>query len=128
MTRKTRSAALALAGGAIALLVAGAVGAVPPSYRTEVLADNPSGYWRLGEASGTVAFDETANHLNGAYKNGVGLGMPGAVATDTNTAAFFDGGNDRVEWTDLPGLDPRTNDFTIEGWVKTSVSPIDTER
>ena len=76
-----------------------------------------------------MALDETANDSRGAYKNGVALSIPSAVPTDPlNTAAGFDGGNDRVEWPDSPVLDMGLGDFTMEGWVKTSVSPIDTER
>ena len=93
------------------------------------MADNPFGYWRLGETTGTVAFDETVNDSRGVYKNGVALNIPSAIPTDPlNGAAGFDGGNDRVEWPDSPVLDVGTSDFTMEGWVKTTVSPIDTER
>ena len=28
--------------------------AIGPSFRDEVMADNPAGYWRLGEASGSL--------------------------------------------------------------------------
>src|SRR5439155_1183684 len=32
------------------------------AYRDVILADNPIMYWRLGETSGTIAQDESANH------------------------------------------------------------------
>ena len=65
------------------------VTAPPPStYRTTVLADTPRGYWRLGEASGTSASDETGTSA-GVYTGGVTLGQAGAVtATRTRRRAW----------------------------------------
>lgn len=37
------------------------------SYRDEVVADAPLGYWRLGEASGTVAADSSGKNHPGTY-------------------------------------------------------------
>jgi hypothetical protein len=37
------------------------------SYETEILADSPVGYWRLGEASGTTAADASGNGYTGTY-------------------------------------------------------------
>jgi hypothetical protein len=48
------------------------------SYQGEVLVDSPVGYWRLGETSGTIANDETANNLDGTYVNAPTLGVAGA--------------------------------------------------
>ena len=105
--------------------------ATPVTYRAEVMADNPAGYWRLGEAPlGTVALDETVNNSRGAYKNGVALGIPSAVPTDPlNAAAGFDGGNDRVEWPGQPR--PRHGPRRLHdgGLGQDEPSrPIDTER
>jgi hypothetical protein len=55
-----------------------ATASVAGVYRSDVLADNPVGYWRLGETSGTTATDETANNHSGTYQNGVTLGAAGA--------------------------------------------------
>ena len=113
-TEKARLTALLLAVFAITLVVSGAAAVTPVTYRAEVMADNPVGYWRLGEAPlATVALDETVNNSRGAYKNGVTLGVPGGIPTDTDTGASFDGGNDRVEWVDSPTLDTGTGDFTM---------------
>ncbi len=49
----------------------------PPPYALAVLADTPAGYWRLGEAGGSIATDSSANGLNGLYENGVVYGVPG---------------------------------------------------
>ena len=61
--------------------------------RSEVLADNPVGYWRFGEASGTVASDESAKANDGAYLPNSGgvwtggvLGATGLIVNDSDTA------------------------------------------
>jgi concanavalin A-like lectin/glucanase superfamily protein len=87
-------------------------------YRDEVLADAPGAYWRLGEASGTTAADDTG-HASGTYVGGVVLGRPGALAGDSNTAAAFDGSNDTVSVPHVAALSASTG-LTLEAWVKPS--------
>jgi subtilisin-like proprotein convertase family protein len=86
-------------------------------YAGAVLADNPAGYWRFGEASGTTAVDSSPNHNDGTYLNGPVLGVPGALVADANTAASFDGVNDSVRVPDANSLDVGDT-FTLEGWAK----------
>jgi hypothetical protein len=88
-----------------------------------VLSDAPRAYWRLGEGSGAVAADERGV-APGTYENGVTLGVPGALMTETTTAARFDGVDDRVNMGDPANgaLDVGTGDFTVEAWLKTSVN------
>ena len=87
---------------------------VEVGYRTAVLRDSPGGYWRLGEASGTTAADETGTS-NGTYQNGVALGQAGAVTG--NTAASFDGTDDLISVPNAAGLNA-TSGVTVEAWVK----------
>jgi hypothetical protein len=91
------------------------------SYAETVRADAPRGYWRLGEASGTVAAEDQ-HRADGTYLGGVVLGAAGALAADADTAARFDGGNDKLTVPDPAGgsLDFGTGDFTVEAWVKPS--------
>ena len=60
------------------------------SYPERVAADGPITYWRLGEASGTTAFDETVNSIDATY-----LGVPGfsvgSLTSDADTAVDFNG-------------------------------------
>jgi hypothetical protein len=88
-----------------------------------VLADSPRAYWRLGETSGSSALDQLGV-APGTYVSGVALGVPGAPAGDANTAARFDGVDDRVNMADPASgaLDFGTSDFTVEAWVKTTVN------
>jgi 6-phosphogluconolactonase (cycloisomerase 2 family) len=77
------------------------------------------GYWRLGESSGTVACDSTANHDNGTYLGGVTLGVPGAISGDPDTAVSLTTGQ-----VSVPSASPLNvgDDFTIEAWVKRGAS------
>src|SRR5205823_5732475 len=74
------------------------------------------GYWRLGEASGTTAADETASPHPGTYLGGVLLGQPGAIQGDSDTAPSFDGTNDSVRIRSVPALNATTG-LSIEAWV-----------
>lgn len=96
-------------------LITVTVSAPPDAYDATVLSDGPSGYWRLGETSGTSAADATGAPA-GTIKNGVTLGMAGALVDDPNTAMRFDG-NGYVSVTNRSNLNP-TADFTVEAWVR----------
>jgi hypothetical protein len=123
--RKASVLSTALAVVFLASMVAGGAGttaAVTP-YDDEVLADTPRGYWRLGETTGTIAADASPNGNTGSYRSGVTLGAAGALGGDTDTAARFDGVEDRVTMADPASgiFDFGTGDFTVEAWIKTSV-------
>src|SRR5262245_28195274 len=65
---------------------AGVEGGALRSYREEVLADNPAGYWRLGEPTGALAAtDESGNSRSGTFES-CALGATGAIQGDSNTA------------------------------------------
>jgi hypothetical protein len=69
----------------------------PAGYAQTVLAANPVGYWRLGEAKGALkAVDATVHHHDGVYHNKPHLGQPGALALDKNTAMGLDGPKSRA--------------------------------
>ena len=89
------------------------------SYSSEVLGENPGGYWRFGEPSGTALLDSSPNANNGTYLGGVTLGAAGAIVGDANTAASYDGVNDTGRVPDANSLDVGSS-FTMEGWIKRS--------
>lgn len=62
------------------------------SYTSEVLADSPIVYYRLGESSGTTMADSSGNSRDGAYVNSPNLSQTGLV-DDSNTAAQFVAGS-----------------------------------
>lgn len=85
-------------------------------YRGEVMADSPLMYLRMGESSGTIAYDETGQH-DAAVEGSLVWGIPGALCIDSDTAASGAGtGSLLVSETGwLPiGSAPRT----IELWFK----------
>ncbi len=107
--------------GASLMLVLPALGpstTLASSYESTVLADGPVGYWRLGEASGPNAFDASGNAYHGTYQGGVALGIAGALATDSDTAAEFDGSSGLVDVGAVSALNQLANAFTVEAWVK----------
>jgi hypothetical protein len=85
-------------------------------YATVILADHPSAYWRLGEASGatSVADSSGQNHTASVF-GPVVLGASGAILGDTNTAARLNGQTAYIRGASAMAV---TADFTLEAWVK----------
>ena len=84
-------------------------------YKDAVLADNPVGYWRLGETAGTTAVDGVRGR-HGVYTNGPTLNQAGALNGDANPATRFDGVDDRVVVPLETALNP--SQFTVEAWAR----------
>ena len=87
------------------------------AYAQDVAGDGAAHYWRLGEPSGTTAYDWTG--FDDATLNGdVTRGVPGAIVGDSDAASSFDGN------TGTSGVDPNAivgpNTFTEEAWVNTT--------
>lgn len=55
-------------------------------YSSEVLADSPLAYYRLGESSGTTMVDSSGNARDGAYGTGATLGATSLLPAETDTA------------------------------------------
>ena len=100
---------------------------VPPTaiaastYASNVLADSPASYWRLGERSGTVAADSAGSNP-GTIKSGVTLGQPGAITADTDTAMGFNGSTGYVSVPNSSSLN-FSGDFSLEAWALPSAVP-----
>lgn len=95
-----------------------APGVASADYASSILNGRPIGYWRLGEPAGPTAFDASPNTLHGTYVGNVSLGFPGAIATDANSAAYFDGVSGYVDVGAHSELNQLAHDFTIEAWLK----------
>ena len=77
----------------------------------------PLAHWQLDEQSGSVAADSSASRWDGAFENGVVLGVPGATL-GTDRAASFDGVDDRVHVV-APGTPPAlAHGFSVAAWVR----------
>lgn len=91
-------------------------------YRGAVLAASPSHYLRLGETSGTVAEDQTANNRDGTYAGTFTLNQTGALTGDSDPAVDLDGTTGLI----TTGYDPFVvgSVRTYEGlaWRDTSTS------
>ncbi|MES2705249.1 MAG: LamG-like jellyroll fold domain-containing protein [Verrucomicrobiota bacterium] len=97
--------------------------APPDTYSGFVLADNPTAYWRVNEASGTVMKDY-AGGLDGTYSTTATLGTAAqaSMAPDTAlrlTATGTPISNATVPFT--PVLNP-SGAFSLECWVKPTAS------
>ena len=94
-----------------------------PDLRSTILADGATGYWRLGETSGTAASDERGSYP--ATYTRVTLGQPSALPGDTNPSALFDAVEAAATVTDPTKLNFGGGDFTAVAWIKTTVSSYD---
>jgi alpha-L-fucosidase len=90
-------------------------------YSTQVLADTPVGYWRLGESSGTSAADASGNGLTGTYEGSFSLGQT-SLSGEANTAASLTGGSGRVNCGNPSPLQIVGN-VTVEVLVKLNAVP-----
>jgi hypothetical protein len=89
-------------------------------YRSAVLADNPLFYYRLGESSGTTAYDEVAASSNGTYYNTPTLGQTGAVSGDSDTTVLFEQANYENAETLTLSSETSLLPCTIECFIKPS--------
>lgn len=97
----------------------------PGSYPAAAMADNPLAYWRLGERTGLVATDSASGYHADIYSN-VGLGHPGALASDSDTAFWYTAGY--FSWVEAPDdFAPPSAEFSVEAWAKLADAP-DTHR
>lgn len=85
-------------------------------YRDAVLADNPVGYWRLQEASGTTASDTSTSGIDGTYLGGFTLDQAGPFGFG-HKAVSFNGTSGYVNVVDS-GVHPLdlTGGVTMEAW------------
>jgi hypothetical protein len=92
------------------------------AYSNAVLGDGPSGYWRLGETSGSSAVDASGGD-NGAYTNSPSLGQASLLAGDSaSKAVSFDGTNDYVRVPSSSPLSPAQR-VSVEAWIKPAALP-----
>ena len=92
-------------------------GPAAAAYRSEVISDAPVGYWRLNEASGSTAVDESGSGNAGTYVSGSVLGAQGPIISDTGNKAVSFGAAGYVNVPDSASLSP-TGAFTLEAWVR----------
>ena len=79
------------------------------------VAENPVGYWKFDEGSGTVAGDSSGNGNTGTLMNG-----PQWVNGVSGKALKLDGINDYVYVPHSSSLDIVGNEISVEYWIKLS--------
>jgi hypothetical protein len=85
------------------------------AYRAAILSTpGVLGYWRLGEAAGPAAANETGGDAGVYSAQGVTLSQPGVLAGDADTSVAFDGVAGEKTATANPL--PIDGDATLEGW------------
>ncbi len=89
------------------------------SYVAVVLADKPSGYWRLGDMT-AVAVDASGHGATGSYGSGITQGVPGAIVGDADTAAEFSGQTGAISVGNSFQF-IGTAAFSIEAWIRPSL-------
>jgi signal peptidase I len=91
------------------------------SCADRVLADSPANYYKLTEASGTVAADSSGNSHPGTYSStGVTYGATGPCSIDGATAVTLSGGTTTGITTSNAIARPTT--FSYEIWIKTTTT------
>jgi hypothetical protein len=93
-----------------------------PQPGNAILADKPARYYRLGENSGSIAYDLSGNGQNGTYTGGYTLGTTGAFTADADTAVTLDGSSGYISASDS-GLPSGTSGASISAWVKPTALP-----
>jgi PKD repeat protein len=104
-----------------------ASGAVPSgsatasAYRSEVVTDGPTRYWRLGESAATVAYDQIGADdltLNSSSQRGAS----GALLNETTEAATTFPGNVQVAAGTTGSPLPGPDQFAVEAWFRTTTT------
>jgi len=96
--------------------------ALSSTYPETISFDNPIGYWRLGESSGTVAVDETGSN-NGTYVNTPTLGVTGLLIGDSDTAVSFNQASaEHIDFDESFSFSV-TDTFSLEAVINTSSAP-----
>ena len=86
------------------------------TYKTTILADAPTAYYRLDETSGTNAIDSSGNGNTATYSStGITYGSTGALANDTDTSAGFVGAS--AGTITVPSAVMNANTGSVEFWV-----------
>src|SRR6266508_181970 len=114
--RRARQRSMFVAVAAASFLLVSAAHADNGAYRGVVMADAPVAYWRLGEASGTAAVDQTGTNP-GIYSGGVTRAQAGALVGDADTAVRLDGSSGYIAVRDSASL-AVGDEFSLEVWVK----------
>jgi hypothetical protein len=98
-------------------VVATVTGTATP-YRTQVLADQPASYWKLGDPAGsTTAADASGRGVHGVALSGATFGVDGVPQLGPDTALRTSGSAPAVAG---PASSLSSNRYAVEAWVRTT--------
>lgn len=87
-------------------------------YAQTMVQLGPIGWYRLGEALGTVATDSSAYARHGTYEGGATFGSRlGLIANSGDSAIYFDGVDDLVRLPASAGIPSGDATWTVEAWI-----------
>lgn len=96
-------------------------GGASSAYASEVLADSPLAYWRMGETSGTTITDSSGNGRTGTYSGSVTLGATGLLIGDSDKAVTVSnsvvGSVANAAWMNV-------NTITVEVWIQPTAAGV----
>lgn len=94
------------------------------TYAAVITNLNPAGYWRLGEDSGTTAFDHWAG-INGDYVTAYPNTLPGALVDDDDGCVQEYGAGSYVRMRDAKAFNYNgtTNRFSLAAWIRADFWP-----
>ena len=90
------------------------------AYAKEVLEDQPTSYWRLGDTPGTSSALDSGAADRGTVNSGATFGQDGAIIGDVNTAAAFSGDSSGFIGSSTQGW--RDDTLSVEAWFKTTTT------
>lgn len=92
---------------------------VTSQYVSEVLADNPVAYYRLGDPAGATVADMVAPPIrDGVVTGSISFGVPGAIAGDPDTAVRGDtSGDNYIEFPVSLGYQT-LGGLAVEFWIR----------
>ena len=118
---RLKTAVVSVVAGGATFCAAVGVPLAPPAaaavsgYAQAVLADSPTAYYRLDEASGSTVHDSSGNSNDGTYVS-ANLGQGGALASEPDSAVTS-GQRGTVLHATVPGLPANNNPVSLETWV-----------
>lgn len=91
-------------------------------YADVVKANFPVTYMRLGERTGSIAYDSSRNQYVGTYVGGVTLGTNNPLIGDGDTGVTFDGISGCMNLVNIPAPAGTGGVVTVTGWFRWSSS------
>lgn len=91
-------------------------------YEATIKSDGPAGYWRLGEESGTTAFDSSGNGHDATWQGGEPARTDGLIASDDGAVVLYSA-TPRYATLPTTGVADAGNEISAEAWYRPAALP-----